>query len=140
MILVSVGPTAGALAAPTVARDLAAAGHRVQVTLEPGTEHFVGPGSFAPFSEVVENPSGAPDAVLCLPATAGTLARLARGLDHPAAVARSGGAPLFLAPYLDAATARNPAVRSNLEALRGEGARIILDEEGGAAGVDEVVA
>ena len=123
MILVSVGPTAGALAAPPVARGLAAAGHAVQVILEPGTDHFVGPGSFLPASEVVESNSTAPDAVLCLPATAGTLARLARGLDHPAAVARSGGATLFVAPDLDAATARNPAVRSNLEALRGDGAK-----------------
>ena len=140
MILVSVGPTAGALAAPPVARGLAAAGHAVQVILEPGTDHFVGPGSFLPASEVVDNPSGAPGAVLCLPATVGTLARLARGLDHPAAVARSGGATLFVAPDLDAATARNPAVRSNLEALRGDGAKVILGEGGGMAGVDEVVA
>ena len=140
MIVVSVGPTAGALTAPPVARELAAAGHEVQVILEPGTEHFVGPGSFLPFSGVVENASGVPDAVLCLPATAGTMARLFRGLDHGAAEVRAGGAPLFVAPDLDAATSRNPAVRSNLEALRGEGARVILGEGGGMAGVDGVVA
>ena len=140
MIVVSVGPTAGALSAPPVVRELAAAGHGIQVILEPGTEHFVGPGSFSSASEVVGSPSGAPDAVLALPATAGALARLARGLDHPAAEARSDGAPLFVAPDLDAATAQNPAVRSNLETLRGEGARIILGEGGGLAGVGEVVA
>ena len=140
MILVSVGPTAGALTAPPVARKLAATGHGVEVILEPGTDHFVGPGSFSSFSEVVENPSGVPDAVLCLPATAGTLARLARGLDHPAAEARRGGAPLFLAPDLDAGTAQNPAVRSNLEALRVGGARVIAGEGGAMAGVEEVVA
>ena len=140
MIVVSVGPTAGALTAPPVARELAAAGHEVQVILEPGTEHFVGPGSFLPFSGVVENASGVPDAVLCLPATAGTMARLSRGLDHGAAEVRAGGAPLFVAPDLDAATSQNPAVRSNLEALRGEGARVILGEGGGMAGVDGVVA
>ena len=140
MIVVSVGPTAGALTAPPVARELAAAGHEVQVILEPGTEHFVGPGSFLPFSGVVENASGVPDAVLCLPATAGTMARLFRGLDHGAAEVRAGGAPLFVAPDLDAATSQNPAVRSNLEALRGEGARVILGEGGGMAGVDGVVA
>ena len=140
MIVVSVGPTAGALTAPPVARELAAAGHEVQVILEPGTEHFVGPGSFLPFSGVVENASGVPDAVLCLPATAGTMARLFRGLDHGAAEVRAGGPPLFVAPDLDAATSRNPAVRSNLEALRGEGARVILGEGGGMAGVDGVVA
>jgi phosphopantothenoylcysteine synthetase/decarboxylase len=46
VILVSVGPTAGALTAPLVVRELAA-GHEVQVILEPGTEHFVGPGSLS---------------------------------------------------------------------------------------------
>jgi phosphopantothenoylcysteine synthetase/decarboxylase len=93
VIVVSVGPTAGALTAHLVVRELAAAGHEVQVILEPGTEHFVGPGSFLSASRVVETPAGVPDAVLFLPATAGTLARLSRGLDHPAGGARAGGAP-----------------------------------------------
>jgi phosphopantothenoylcysteine decarboxylase / phosphopantothenate---cysteine ligase len=140
VIVVSVGPTAGALTAPTTVGELAAAGHEVQVILEPGTEHFVGPGSFLPASSVVENPTGVPDAALFLPATAGTLSRLARGLDHPAAGARAGGAPAFVAPDLDAATARNPAVRSNLEALRADGAKVLQGEGGGMAGVEEVVA
>ncbi|HEV2092784.1 MAG TPA: bifunctional phosphopantothenoylcysteine decarboxylase/phosphopantothenate--cysteine ligase CoaBC [Rubrobacter sp.] len=140
MILVSVGPTGAALTAPPVARELAAAGHEVQVLLEPGTEHFVGPGSFLPSSAVVGNPRGVPDAVLFLPATAGTLARLAHGLDHPAAGARAGGAPIFVAPDLDAATAENPAVRTNLNRLRAGGAKILLGEGGGLADVDEVVA
>lgn len=139
MILVSVGPTAGALTAPPVIRELAA-GHEMQVLLEPGADHFVGPGSFLPISKVVERPSGAPDAVLFLPATAGTLARLARGLDLPAAEALEGGAPAFVAPDLDAATAENTAVRSNLNTLRDDGMRILLGEGGGLAGVDEVVA
>jgi phosphopantothenoylcysteine decarboxylase / phosphopantothenate---cysteine ligase len=140
VIVVSVGPTAGALTAHLVVRELAAAGHEVQVILEPGTEHFVGPGSFLSASRVVENPAGVPDAVLFLPATAGTLARLSRGLDHPAGGARAGGAPVFVAPDLDAATAGNPAVRSNLESLRGDGAVVLQGEVGGMAGVEEVVA
>ena len=127
MILVSVGPTAGALTAPPVVRELAAAGHEIEVLLEPGTDHFVGPGSFSPFSSVVEGPSGPPDAVLFLPATSGTLARLARGLDHPA---RAEGAAVFVAPDLDAATGENPAVVANLRSLRGDGARVLLGEGG----------
>jgi phosphopantothenoylcysteine decarboxylase/phosphopantothenate--cysteine ligase len=140
VIVVSVGPAAGALIAPPVVRELAAAGHEVQVVLEPGTEHFVGPGSFSSASGVVENASGVPDAVLSLPATSGTLARLSCGLDHPASEARAAGVPVFLAPDLDAATAENPAVRSNLEALRRDGAKILQGEGGGMAGVEEVVA
>ena len=140
MIVVSVGPTAGALTAPPVVTELAAADHEVQVILEPGTEHFVGPGSFLSASSVVENPSGVPDAALFLPVTAGTLARLARGLDHPAAGTRAGGVPVFLAPDLDAATTQNPAVRANLEALRRDGVKILQGEGDGMAGVEEVVA
>jgi len=140
LILVSVGPSAGALKAPPVAQELAAAGHGVQVLLEPGTEHFVGPGSFLPASNVVERPSGVPDAVLFLPATAGTLARLSHGLDHPAAETRESGAPVFVAPDLDSATAENPAVRANLDRLRKDGTKILLGEGGGMAGVEELVA
>ena len=140
MILVSVGPTAGALTAPPVVRELADAGHEVQVLLEPGTDHFVGPGSFSSISKVVESPSGAPNAVLFLPATAGTLARLAHGLDHPATDEREVGVPFFVVPDLDAATAENPAVRNNLDTLGEDGAKILLGEGGGMAGVDEVVA
>lgn len=140
MILVSVGPTAGALTAPPVVRELAAAGHEVKVLPEPGTDHFVGPGSFVSVADVVESPPGVADAVLYLPATAGTLARLARGLDHPAAGAREGGAPVFVAPDLDDATAKNPAVRANLQTLRGDGVTILLGEDGGMAGAEEVVA
>jgi phosphopantothenoylcysteine decarboxylase/phosphopantothenate--cysteine ligase len=138
VILVSVGPTAGALTASPVVRELAAAGHEIQVLLEPGTEHFVGPGSFLPSSAVVEGPSGVPDVVLFLPATAGTLARLAHGLYHPAAEADN--TPVFVAPDLDAATAENPAVRANLEVLREDGTKVLLGEGGGLAGVEEVVA
>ena len=140
MILVSVGPTAGALTAPPVARELVVAGHEVQILLEPGADHFVGPGSFLSFAAVVQTPFGIPEAVLFLPATAGTLARLARGLDHPAAEARMDGAPVFVAPDLDAATGENPAVRANLDAVRDDGAKILLGEGGGLAGVKEVVA
>ena len=140
MILVSVGPTAGALIAPTVTRELAAAGHEVQILLEPGTDHFVGPGSFLFSSTVVREPSGVPEAVLYLPATAGTLARLAHGLGHPAAGARVDGVPVFVAPDLDAGTAQNPAVRANLDALRKDGAKVLLGEGGDTAGADEVVA
>ena len=139
MILVSVGPTAGALLAPAIARNLAAAGHEVPVTLEPGTEYFVGPGAFAPPTGVAEAPLGVPGAVLFAPATAGTLARLARGLDVGPAGAFGGDVPVFVAPDLDAATASHPAVVANLEALRADGRHVVMDG-GGLAEVGEVVA
>ncbi|CAA9458847.1 MAG: Phosphopantothenoylcysteine decarboxylase / Phosphopantothenoylcysteine synthetase [uncultured Rubrobacteraceae bacterium] len=141
MILVSVGPTAGALSAPAIARELAAAGHEVQVILEPNTERFVGPGAFAPPTGVVEAPSGVPKAVLFAPATSGTLSRLARGLEAgPAGASVGGGVPVFVAPDLDADTASNPAVRANLAALAADGRRVVVGVGEGMAGVGEVVA
>lgn len=137
MILVCVGPTAGAIVAPAIVRELAV-DREVEVFLEPGTDLFVGPGSFSGFSTVVEVPSTRPDAVLFAPAAAGTIARLARGLRHPGTDA--GPAPVFMAPDLDPGTAENPAVRANLEALRGDGAKIIRDEDGGMPGAGEVAA
>ena len=141
MILVSVGPTAGALCAPAISRDLTAAGHEVQVILEPRTERFVGPGAFVLPTRVVGAPPDVPGVVLLAPATAGTLSRLARGLDvgHAGAFL-GGGVPVFVAPDLDAATASNPAVGANLEALRADGKHVVLGDGGGMAGVGEVVA
>lgn len=140
MILVSVGPTAGALHAPAIARDLAAAGHEVRVILEPRTEHFVGPGAFAPPTRVVKAPPGVPEAVLFASATAGTLARLARGLDAGPTGALGRDVPVCVAPDLDPATASHPAVEANLEALRADGRRVAVGDRGGLAGVGEVVA
>lgn len=134
MILISVGPTSGALAVPKVVREITDAGHRVVVTLGAGARHFVGPAAFAEWA-LVDDPPGSPEAVVFAPAVAGTLARLARGLHEPA---RVSGAPLFVAPDLDAGTADHPAVRENLALLRENGARVL----GGAgmAPAEEIVA
>jgi phosphopantothenoylcysteine decarboxylase/phosphopantothenate--cysteine ligase len=137
VILVSVGPAAGALFAPAIVQELAA-DHEVEVILEPGTDLFVGPGAFLPFATVVGVPSVRPDALVFAPATAGTLARLARGLDHPALGA--GVAPTFVAPELDAETADHPAVRANLEILRNDVQKVMAGEDGRMVGVDEVAA
>ena len=141
MILLSVGPGPGALAAPDVARGLAAADHRVEVILDPRTRLFVGPAAFAGAATVVEGPSEPPEAVLFAPANAGALARLARGLDGgPAGASAAGGRPVFVAPDLDAATAAHPAVEENLRTLRGWGWRVVAGREGGMAAAGEVSA
>jgi phosphopantothenoylcysteine decarboxylase/phosphopantothenate--cysteine ligase len=137
LILHSVGPGPGALAAPGISREIAAAGHRVEVILEPNARHFVGPAAFRVPVRPVEVPSETPEAILFAPATAGTLSRLARGLDR--GVDR-GIARLVVAPDLDPATGEHPAVRENLALLRGDGCRIIVGREGGMAPAGEVVA
>src|SRR5215218_8223435 len=79
LILHLVGPGPGALAAPEIAREIAGYGRRVEVILAPETRHFIGPAAFE--NHVVDEPCERPEAVLFAPATAGILARLARGLD-----------------------------------------------------------
>lgn len=133
MILVAVGPGPGALQAPEIVRDLVSAGHRVEVVLEREAERFVGPASFA--GHLVEEPTESPEALVFAPAVAGTLARLARGLGGgPAGRAYAAAAgPVVVCPELDEATAAHPAVRENLELLRGDGRRVLEGE--GADGV-----
>ena len=134
MILHSVGPGPGALAAPEISREISASGRRVEVMLEPGAGRFVGASAFE--GSTVEEPSEPPEATLFAPATAGTLARLARGLEGGLALAGR----IFVAPDLDAFTARHPAVKENLALLREDGCRIIASREGGMVPAAEVVA
>jgi phosphopantothenoylcysteine decarboxylase / phosphopantothenate---cysteine ligase len=128
----SVGSAPGALAAPEIAREIAGSGRRVEVSLEPGAGRFVGPAAFE--GSTVDEPSEPPEAIVFAPATAGTLARLARGLS----VVFAGR--LFVAPDLDASTAEHPAVKENLALLREDGCRIIVGRGGGMAPAREVVA
>ena len=140
MILLAVGPSPGALETPGLARELSAAGHRVEVILEPETRHFVGPAAFSGTVAVVEEPSEAPEAVLFAPATAGTLARLARGLVGGPADEVARRTRAFLAPDLDSGTAANSAVQDNLAVLGGDGFGVILGQGSGMAKTEHVVA
>ncbi len=141
MILHSVGPGRCALAAPEIVREVAEAGHRVEVVLEPETRHFVGGAAFAGSAALVEEPLETPEAVLFAPASAGTLARIAHGLGgRLAEVYAAGAGSVFVAPDLDAATAEHPAVRENLRLLRRDGCQVIEGSTEGMAPVGEVVA
>ena len=125
VILLSVGPAPGALAAPEIARELRAAGHSVAVVLEEHAHAFVGPAAFE--GAVISTPDPAEfEATVYAPATAGTLARLAHGLFGVAA----GGDKVVVAPDLDRGTAGHPAVRDNLRRLERDGHHIIGSEDG----------
>ncbi len=139
MILLSVGPARGAIAVPGVARELAA-GHRVEVILEPETRRFVGPAAFPEPVKLVDGPSEAPEAVLFAPAPAATLARLARGLERGPVAEAARRACAFVAPDLDAGTATNAAVRENLALLGEDGFGVIRGSGSGMARAEEVVA
>jgi phosphopantothenoylcysteine decarboxylase / phosphopantothenate---cysteine ligase len=134
LILHSVGAAPGALAVPGISREIAAGGHRVEVILEPNTLYFIGPAAFEDPVRPVQEPSEAPEAILFAPATAGTLARLARGFGERPARVR------LVAPDIDPSTARHPAVRENLATLREDGWLIVEARDGGMAPAEEVVA
>jgi phosphopantothenoylcysteine decarboxylase / phosphopantothenate---cysteine ligase len=133
LILISVGAAPGALAIPAVARELADAGQQVEVILGQKARHLVGPAAFGD-ATLVDDPSETPEAVLYAPATAETVARLARGLD------RGAGALNVVAPELDAGTAEHPAVRENLDLLRKDGYRIVENPGHGMAKPEVIVA
>jgi phosphopantothenoylcysteine decarboxylase/phosphopantothenate--cysteine ligase len=130
VILLSVGAAPGALDAPAVARELAEYGRAVEVVLEPRARHFVGPAAFAPHARVVEQTTERPEALVFSPATSGTLARLARGLEAGAAgrLYGEGVRPAVVVPDLDDATRDHPAVQTNLGLLRSDGCRLVTGE------------
>jgi phosphopantothenoylcysteine decarboxylase/phosphopantothenate--cysteine ligase len=134
LILQLVGAGPGALASPEIAREISGAGHQVEVILEPRARYYVGPAAFE--GSTVDEPSEPAEAVLFAPATAGTLARLARGLGETPAVAGR----IFVAPDLDTSTAEHPAVQENLALLRDDGHRIIAGRGEAMASSREVVA
>jgi phosphopantothenoylcysteine decarboxylase / phosphopantothenate---cysteine ligase len=136
LILHRVGPGPGALAAPDISREIAAAGYRVEVILEPHVRSFVGPAAFSEEVYLVAEPSEPPEAILFAPATAITLAGLARGLDAGVAGARF----VLVAPDLDPSTLEHPAVKENLALLREDGCRIVVGSEGSMATLGVIVA
>lgn len=135
MILLVVGPASGSLKTPEIARELSHSGHDVEVILDSEARRFVGPSAFAGSATLVESPSQELEAVLFAPAEAGIIARLAHGLTG----FDPGNAPIFVVPDLDEETVRHPAVRENIETLRGDGVRVIESEEvSGMASTREV--
>ena len=140
MVVFSVGPAAGALEIPGIVSEIVEAGRGVEVVLEPGTREFIGPAAFVG-NTTVDEPSEAHDVVVFAPATAGTLARLARGLGGSLAYEHAARArAVFVAPDLDAGTAAHPAVRENLAIVRENGLGMIGGEGAGMAPAGEVVA
>ncbi len=140
LILCSVGPGLGVLEIPEVCRQLSLAGHRVEVILEPGTRNFIGPAAFAGFANVVDAPGEDVDTLLFAPATAGTLARLAHGLEAlPAPATRTDGTrPIVVALELDEATAEHPAVQENIRLSRGDGCLVAVGHKGEMIGATEI--
>ncbi|CAN5825139.1 bifunctional phosphopantothenoylcysteine decarboxylase/phosphopantothenate--cysteine ligase CoaBC [soil metagenome] len=135
MIILSVGPSRGALLSPETARLLSDAGHDVSVYLDNGTRDFVGPASFYaphdPLSNGVlvepERVNEDAEALVFAPADAAVVSRLAHGLGDTPALREyvSGTRPAVVVPDLDSGTARHPAVLENLALLREDGCTVL---------------
>jgi phosphopantothenoylcysteine decarboxylase/phosphopantothenate--cysteine ligase len=142
-ILLGVSGGIAAYKAVEVLRELTRRGADVRVALTRGAREFVAPLTFASlskhevFTEVwgsgnspaVEHVeiAAASDLLVVAPATAHTLAKLARGLadDFLSTAFLAYRGPVLLAPAMESAMWEHPAVRANVEILRSRGASIV---------------
>ena len=152
-ILLGVTGSIAAYKAADLASKLAQAGARVNVLLTPSATQFITPLSFQSVtgqeaytdaalwgaqSHVLHVGLGhTADLMIIAPATANTIARLARGLADNlltlTALAFGPGTaerPLVIAPAMDGGMYTHPATQENIEILRQSGAVIIGPEAG----------
>ncbi|MBI5512591.1 MAG: methyltransferase domain-containing protein [Deltaproteobacteria bacterium] len=142
-VLVAVTGAVASVDAPALVRMLLARGASVRVAMTPSARRFVRPRCFEALTHAAVYKSlwgGAPDApaphialarwaelVLVYPATATTVARIARGDcdELVAACVCATRAPVVVAPSMNDAMATAPAVLRNLEALREDGRWVV---------------
>lgn len=149
-----VGVTGGIAAYKSVevCRRLVDAGAHVVPVMTKGAEHFIGRTTLSALaSEPVqtslwdeESPiphtqlgQGA-DLVIVVPATARSIAAYAHGYSHDLLtnVLIATRAPVIVCPAMHTEMWEHPAVRSNIEILRGRGVHIVDPESGRLAGGD----
>jgi phosphopantothenoylcysteine decarboxylase/phosphopantothenate--cysteine ligase len=127
-------------------RRLTGRGAQVTVVMTSAAQRFVTPLTFQvlsrrpvyddlfdPREEILHlSLAQSADLLLIAPATANTLARLARGAadDLLSSLALSARCPILLAPAMDAVMWEHPLVQRNLDTLRGIGVGIIPPESG----------
>src|SRR5574337_48091 len=132
-------------------RALTAAGARVRVVMTAAAQRFVSPLTFATPSRqdvltddrAQETEATMPhlvaaheaDLLLVAPATAHTIAKFAQGLadDLLSTLFLATTQPVVLAPAMDAAMARHPAVQENLARLRRWGVHLVGPATGALA-------
>lgn len=147
-VLLGVTGSIAAYKAVDLASKLAQAGLAVDVIMTEAATKFVAPLSFrsvthrpvhtdmwAPVAEFnIKHVSLAEraDVVMIAPATANTIARIARGLadDLLTCTVLSTRAPVLVAPAMDVGMYQNRATQENLEILRSRGFTIVGPAEG----------
>jgi len=153
---VALGVTGGVAAykAAELVRRLQQEGLEVQVIMTRSAQQFIAPLTFAALTgqkvitEMFAADSGAPanvesaiehiavaqriDALVIAPATANTLARLARGIadDFLTTLYLATTAPVIVAPAMNVNMWEHAATQENLRLLRERGARVVSPDEG----------
>ncbi len=163
-IVIGVSGSIAAIELPKVIRELIRHGADVQAVMSPEAMRLVTPETleFAtghrPITQLTGNVEhvtllgpgpGRADLYLIAPATANTISKVAHGIDDTpvtscASVALGGGVPMLLAPAMHSHMGVNPAVKENLEKLRGWGVGIVpgtsVEGEDKIASPEEVAA
>jgi phosphopantothenoylcysteine decarboxylase/phosphopantothenate--cysteine ligase len=146
-ILLGVTGGIGALKAGEIVTTLLKAGAQVRVMMTPEATRFITPLTLQALShhpvycdllELSDQPdahinlSEWAEAICIAPATANTLAKLARGLadDAVSATVLATRAPLLLVPAMNDLMWEHPATRDNLQVLRDRGALVVMPEHG----------
>ncbi|RMH35272.1 MAG: bifunctional phosphopantothenoylcysteine decarboxylase/phosphopantothenate--cysteine ligase CoaBC [Nitrospirae bacterium] len=145
-ILLGVTGSIAAYKAVTLLRTLRAQGADVRVVMTSAAKRFVTPLTFEVLSghPVVDNlfsdPSGLPhirlpeeaDLILIAPCTANRLAKYALGIadDLLSTLLLTTARPVILAPAMDGAMWRQPALMHHVETLRARGVTVLDPESG----------
>lgn len=156
-ILVGVTGGIAAYKACELVSRLSQAGAEVRVVMTAAAQEFVAPLTFRAlahgpvFTGMFESPAEFdpvhvslaewPDAVVVAPATANVIGKIACGIadDLLTCAVMAARAPVLIAPAMNRAMWRNPAVRANVAALKRRGFRIVGPDEGYLACGDEGV-
>ena len=163
-IVIGVSGSIAAVEVPKIVRELIRHGADVRAVMSPESTRIVSPEAveFAtghpPVTQLTGNVEhvtllgpgeGRADLYLVAPATANTISKIAHGIDDTpvtscASVALGGGVPIVVAPAMHSLMGVNPAVRENLEKLRGWGVGLLLgpavEGEEKIAGPEEIAA
>ncbi|MGB4781239.1 MAG: flavoprotein, partial [Candidatus Methylomirabilis sp.] len=142
-IVLGVTGSIAAYKAVELVRALTTAGAAVRVVMTASAQRFVTPLTFATLSRqaVMTDPvtldaevkiqhiaaADEADLLLVAPATANSIAKFAQGLadDLLSTLFLAWTRPVVLAPAMDAAMYRHPAVQENLARLRNWGVRLV---------------
>ncbi len=150
-IVLGVSGSVAAYRAADLARELMRAGYTVRVCLTDAAQNFVTPALFEALTgqpcliDTFEEPESgrmahidwarSADAILIAPATANTIAKIARGIadDMLSTIAQATTAPLVVAPAMNPQMYASDATTAALQTLKARAAIVVEPAEGDVA-------